>query len=461
MMRKSPMTGLTKALLWLLLPTVVTAMQLPPEIQADRHLVRAERAIDEQDFLGAKTAMDAILELQAQYDLELPQPFPFRYAEVLERLGLYDEAIDHVSQYLTAAGRDGEYYREALELLDTAEESLRLEEAERELVDAELRRIETMQREHDELVRRQLEAAAEPFPRDALESGGLAPQMVMIASGRFQYLTWQRGQHLEWVEFDTPFAVSKYEVTREEFENFVDDSRYRTDAERGGQCDRHDSSWKRPRSWKEPTDVRPSRWNLPRRFDQTDAHPLVCVSPRDAMAYAEWLSAETGRKYRLPSWAEWQYAARAGSYAARLHRATPWETDIPLHCGRANLDEEPDDNCTDGVEYTARVGRFPPNDIALHDMIGNVAEWVLACLHIIPGPTRYTLYGRPDGAPENPDSCEQYVFAAGDAYYHAGNPEIHAYYGSSHNIDTADNAGGTSYVGFRVVLELENGQASP
>ena len=78
MMRKSPITDLTKALLWLLLPTVVMAMQLPPEIQADRHLVRAERAIDEQDFPGAKAAMDTILELQAQHNLELPE----RYCQV-------------------------------------------------------------------------------------------------------------------------------------------------------------------------------------------------------------------------------------------------------------------------------------------------------------------------------------------------------------------------------------------
>ena len=98
--------------------------------------MRAERAIDEQDFVGAKTAMDAILELQAQHDLELPESFPLRYAEVLERLGLYDEAIEHVTQYLTVAGRDGEFYREALELLDSAEETLRRAQLERQRAEA-------------------------------------------------------------------------------------------------------------------------------------------------------------------------------------------------------------------------------------------------------------------------------------------------------------------------------------
>ena len=453
------MSVVSIVLLLVTLPAVLVAAQLPPEIQADRYLMQAERAVSDQDFLGAKTAMDAVLELQERHDLELPDQFSFRYAEVLDQLGLYEEAVRYVTEYLNVAGRDGKYYRDALELLDSAEETYRRLQAERQLADAARRQAEAEQQKTDELVRRQLEAAAELLPQDPIRSGGRAPQMVKIASGQFQYLTWQRGQHLEWVEFDAPYAISRYEVTRGDFERFVESSRYRTDAERGSQCDRRNASWKRPQSWNETPEV--PIWDTPKRFRQRDDHPVVCVSPRDAMAYAEWLSTETGRKYRIPSWAEWQYAARAGSEAARLHLATPWETDIPLHCGRANLDEEPRQNCTDGIEYTARVGRFPPNDIGLHDMIGNVSEWVLACRHVVLGPNGYRLRGRRDGAPENPDSCEQYVASAGDAYYHAGNPETHAYYGSSHYIDMTENGGGASYVGFRVVLELENGQASP
>ncbi len=76
----SAVSGLTSVLPCLLLPVAFTAVQLPSEIQADRHLVRAERAIDEQDFLGAKATMETILELQAPHGLELRAQFPFRYA---------------------------------------------------------------------------------------------------------------------------------------------------------------------------------------------------------------------------------------------------------------------------------------------------------------------------------------------------------------------------------------------
>ena len=75
---------------------------------------------EKKSLPAASTATDRILELQKQHGLELPEEFFFRYAEVLERLGLYDEAIAAATKYLTLAGRDGEHYRAALELLITA-----------------------------------------------------------------------------------------------------------------------------------------------------------------------------------------------------------------------------------------------------------------------------------------------------------------------------------------------------
>ena len=115
---------------------------------------------------------------------------------------------------------------DVVDMLDAAEQAVRRAEAERG-------RLATLRRENDELARRQVELAAVPLPRDPLRSGGLAPAMVTVAAGSFQYRTsqhwrWGSRPHLEWVTFDRPFAIGKYEVTRGDFELFVSRARYRT-----------------------------------------------------------------------------------------------------------------------------------------------------------------------------------------------------------------------------------------
>lgn len=183
---------------------------------------------------------------------------------------------------------------------------------------------------------------------------------------------------------------------------------------------------------------------------------MFCVSLRDAIAYAAWLSRETGHTYRLPSAAEWQYAARAGLKEAHLYIHS---TDRAFRnsCGRASLDEDKDGKyqCVDGVTYTAEVGRFPPNGVGIHDMIGNVAEWALACLNVnADGKLRLA----PDGAPESPDGC-RYHLAMGGAFYHAGTPAefascLHGDYVLVNHPERTLNDGGDLHVGFRVARDL-------
>ena len=101
-------------------------------------------------------------------------------------------------------------------------------------------------------------------------------------------------------------------------------------------------------------------------FPQEENQPVVCVDWNDAQAYTKWLSKKTGKHYRLPSEAEWEYAARAGTSTIYY-----WGKDI----GQNNA------NCADcGSQWdgkqTSPVGSFAPNVFGLYDMSGNVWELV-------------------------------------------------------------------------------------
>jgi formylglycine-generating enzyme required for sulfatase activity len=102
--------------------------------------------------------------------------------------------------------------------------------------------------------------------------------------------------------------------------------------------------------------------------EEEDNLPVVCVSWRDADGYCEWLSEQSGREYRLPSEAEWEFACRAGSH-------TPFSGGDEISTDAANFLY--DENGTPvGLGHRTPVGSYPPNDFGLHDMHGNVCEWV-------------------------------------------------------------------------------------
>ena len=186
------------------------------------------------------------------------------------------------------------------------------------------------------------------------------------------------------VDIGYDFAIGKYEVTRGEFAPFV----AATGRPDGASCWSYDANG----DW---ADVPGRSWRNP-GFAQTDRDPVVCVNWADATAYASWLGIVTGKTYRLPSEAEWEHAARAGSQTAR-----PWGDSRDGACRYGNVAdltaaaergwEKKSQRillCPDGYVYTAPVGRFEPNALGLHDMLGNVWEWVEDCYN-----ARY------DGAP--------------------------------------------------------------
>jgi formylglycine-generating enzyme required for sulfatase activity len=166
------------------------------------------------------------------------------------------------------------------------------------------------------------------------------------------------------VTISKSFYLGKYEVTRNEFSKFVAATKYKTDAEKDGK-----GGWGYIEEGNR-IDQRPNftweSWGLPQ--PQDDKSPVVNVSYRDAVSFCEWLSATKGRKYRLPTEAEWEYACRARTTGLYYNGDDPNElTKIgKIKAPGPWRDEYP---------YTWQVGKLEPNNFGLYDMIGNVREW--------------------------------------------------------------------------------------
>jgi formylglycine-generating enzyme required for sulfatase activity len=207
------------------------------------------------------------------------------------------------------------------------------------------------------------QSAGEVF-RDRLKDGGKGPQMVWIAAGSFQMGSNEGSSDekpVHRVSITQDFAMGRYEVTVGEFRQFVNATGYRTDAEKKGSC----YSWKQ--GWK---NIKGANWRSP-GFSQNDNHPVVCISWNDAMAYAKWLSQQTGKQYSLPSEAQWEYAARAGTETKYW-----WGNNIGKN--RANCD-----GCGSRWDdkSTAPVGSFASNPFGIYDTVGNVWEWCVDPWH--------------------------------------------------------------------------------
>ena len=306
------------------------------------------------------------------------------------------DAADVTALHAAAAEADRVVEQRAAE---EAERRAAAEAERRAAADAERRAAEEAER------RRAEEAAADAERRRLAElrrpgrvfrDCDACPEMVVIPAGAFQMGSRrdddeadddERPRHRVSVE---PFALGRYEVTRAEYAAFVTATGHHVP----GGCYVHgytavDNSTD---VWSiELSEDGTASWRSP-GFAQGGDHPVVCVNWRDAQAFVEWLSRETGEQYRLPSEAEWEYAARAGTATRRW-----WGNEAGAQCEYGNgsdatyeqevLRRFRDVNwngpveCTDGSAWTAPVGSFSPNDFGLHDVLGNVKEWVEDCWH--------------------------------------------------------------------------------
>jgi len=143
--------------------------------------------------------------------------------------------------------------------------------------------------------------------------------------------------------------------------------------------------------------------------------PAIYVSWDQAVGYAKWLSKKTGKKYRLLTEAEWEYAARAGAES----RYRFWGLAPDRVCAFANVYDKTaskqDDSgyeslpCDDRYAEAAPVGSFEPNAFGLYDMLGNVSEWTEDCL-----PTGLQWRGAPlDGSANLKGDCSQRAYRGG------------------------------------------------
>ena len=176
---------------------------------------------------------------------------------------------------------------------------------------------------------------------DSLQSGGKGPSMVVVPAGNFKMgstltrFAEEKPQHEVSVE---SFAVSQYEITFAEYERFA---------------------------------TATGRKVPDNQYMDKETYPVIFVSWDDAYNYTNWLSKQTGKKYRLLSEAEWEYMASAGNQAIFW-----WgndEEENRAHCF----------NCGTGLNprQPTRIGSFDPNAFNIYDTAGNVAEWVHDCWH--------------------------------------------------------------------------------
>lgn len=224
---------------------------------------------------------------------------------------------------------------------------------------------------------RKRRAAGNHVPGSVFRDCPDCPALVVLPSGQF---VMGAGDGEGGREAELPrrpvavgaFAIGRHEVTWGEYRQFIEATGRKAD----GVC----------RTW-DPTrgawaNVRGFSWDAP-GYPQSDRHPAVCVSWEDAWAYAAWLSVTTGQNYRLPSEAEWEYAARAGDTGA-----APWAGAPAAACRFGNVaDETVEDQtawaqrfpCRDDAWFPAGVGGYRPNALGLYDMLGNVWEWTEDC----------------------------------------------------------------------------------
>ena len=290
-------------------------VELPPDILADKYLRQAEQLVREKDYPGARQALEKLEALQQEHGLERGPEDHFRYAQIWSEAGAPERAMEAAVRYLQIRGREAEHYEEALDLINRAEvEQARSESGVGPPAGSSGIRV------------------GETVAFDGMEFVGISPgEFLMGSTSRH---AGDSEQPVTRVRISQGFYLGKYEVTQDQWQAVMGNnpSAFPTNC---GSC------------------------------------PVQQVSWEDVQVFIGRLNARSGGgRYRLPTEAEWEYAARAGTttdtYAGDI--TEPLGND-PVVNGIAWYDMS-------GQYRAPRVGQKAPNGFGLYDMLGNVGEWV-------------------------------------------------------------------------------------
>ncbi|HEX5357053.1 MAG TPA: formylglycine-generating enzyme family protein [Aquabacterium sp.] len=374
------MTMRTLTLTFLLILFSILAYALPTQAEADMLMQEIGQSMQANQFSDLPEKFERIAALKAR----VPANFEYHWGRTLFEVKRYDAAMAHLDTYITRAGSEGKYYADALGLYTKAKNAIALQ-------------------------------------RQGFDCPG-CPEMIQIPAGSFEMgsnneLRDEAPKHRVTVK---TFAMSKTEITNRQFRQF-----------RPG----HDSGTYEGRSLND------------------DDQPVVNVRWDDAQAYVQWLTSKTGQPYRLPSEAEWEYAARGGSTSTWIwgnnpHGSCPYDniadqTVLAIHPEWDSPDDESTTvyfpKCSDGYFVAAPVGRLRANAYGLHDMTGNVREWVEDCYHL-------DYDGAPtDGTAWVGGNCDRHVLRGSSWFRSAQEARLSARgYGYQAK-------GGQFHAGFRIV----------
>ena len=314
--------------------------QLPPNILADKYLREAEQLVEDKDPKGARKAMEELLALQQLHSLEPNPEDYFRYAKVWSAGGVTEQAIEAAMRYLQLQGRQTAHYNEALDLLDRVE-------AHQTRSNSSANAPERAQPGSTEI------RGGETMVFDGMEFVGISPgEFLMGANSRHSQ---EDERPVTRVRISRGFYLGKYEVTQAQ--------------------------------WQVVMGTNPSY------FRNCGSNcPVERVSWKEVQVFIGRLNELSGAgRYRLPTEAEWEYAARAGTL-----------TDT--HAGNI-VKRFGNDPVVNGIAWyrknsdrqTHPVGQKAPNGWGLYDMLGNVREWVRDRYGSYPGRAVTDPAGLPSG----------------------------------------------------------------